>query len=455
MDLFFQAKDPNIPFLFEIREVNLGTPTTTALPFSKVSVDPNQITLSDDGTVATTVTLQSPVYLNGLTEYALVLLSHSTEFKVWTSRFGEADVRSSSRESGQILVTEQPLLGSLFKSQNASVWTPSQYEDLKFNLYVASFASAGNCTFYNPNLPEDISKIEPTGITMVPRQARIGIGTTVNDPDIQLGNRITQRNNEVTGVLVGYAGSATAQMTITNAGVGYTPSAAGQHFSYTGVALTSVTGFGLNATADITVVDGIAIGATINTGGVGYAIGDVLTPISVGTLELGSGMQLSVSTILGQNTLIVDNIQGNYLPSSSNRMEFINGAGITTELNYAAGGDVIALNPINVTSQGDYIKIFQRNHGLYSNVDRVQIRGVSSDMIPSTLATPYDFDATTFLTLEGTSEYAKFEGVGVAGTNPGYIKVNEEIISYTGVNGRTLTGITRGIDNTIVSLTLI
>lgn len=451
VDLFFQAKDSNIPFLFEIREVSLGTPTTTALPFSKVSVDPDQISLSDDGTVATTVTLQSPVYLNGLTEYALVLLSHSTEYKVWTSRFGEADVRSSSRESGQILVTEQPLLGSLFKSQNASVWTPSQYEDLKFNMYVASFASSGNCTFYNPNLPEDVAKIEPTGITMLPRQARIGIGTTVNDPDIQLGNRITQRNNDVSGVLVGYAGSATAQMTITNAGVGYTPSAAGQHFSYAGVALTSVTGFGLNATADITVVDGVAIGATINVGGVGYALGDVLTPISVGTLELGSGMQLSVSTILGQNTLIVDNVQGNYLPSSSNRMEFINGAGITTELNYDAGGDVIALNPINVTSQGDYMKIFQRNHGLYSNVDRVQIKGVSSDVIPSTLATPYDFDATTFLTLEGTGEYAQFEGVGVAGTNPGYIRINEEIISYTGVNGRTLTGITRGIDNTIVA----
>ena len=450
VDLFFQAKDENIPFLFEIREVNLGTPTTTALAFSKVSVDPNLISLSDDATVATTVTLPSPVYLNGLTEYALVLLSHSTEYKVWTSRFGEADVRSSSQEAGQILVTEQPLLGSLFKSQNASVWTPSQYEDLKFNLYVARFASSGNFSFYNPNLPEDVAKIEPTGITMLPRQARIGIGTTVNDPDIQLGNRITQENNDVTGVLVGYAGSATSTMTITNAGVGYTPSAAG-YFTFAGVALTSVTGFGLNATADITVENGVAIGATINVGGVGYAIGDVLTPINVGTLELGSGMQLSVSEILGQNTLIVDNVQGDYLPSSSNKMQFINGAGITTELNYDAGGDVIALNPINVTSQGDYMKIFQRNHGLYSNVDRVQIKGVSSDIIPSTLATPYDFDATTFLTLERTNDYALFEGVGVAGTNPGYIKINDEIISYTGVNGRTLTGITRGIDNTVVA----
>ena len=46
---------------------------------------------------------------------------------------GEIDVSTLGTELGQVLVTQQPTLGSLFKSQNASVWTPSQYEDLKFN----------------------------------------------------------------------------------------------------------------------------------------------------------------------------------------------------------------------------------------------------------------------------------------------------------------------------------
>ena len=40
---------------------------------------------------------------------------------------------------GTRTISTQPTLGSLFKSQNASTWTPSQYEDLKFTLYRAVF----------------------------------------------------------------------------------------------------------------------------------------------------------------------------------------------------------------------------------------------------------------------------------------------------------------------------
>ena len=41
-----------------------------------------------------------------------------------------------------------------------------------------------------------------------------------------------------------------------------------------------------------------------------------------------------------------------------------------------------------------------------------------------------------------------FENIGVGLTNPGYVKIGGEVIKYTGVTGNTLTGITRGIDNT-------
>ena len=45
---------------------------------------------------------------------------------------------------GTRTISTQPTLGSLFKSQNASTWTPSQYEDLKFILYRANFDIANN-----------------------------------------------------------------------------------------------------------------------------------------------------------------------------------------------------------------------------------------------------------------------------------------------------------------------
>jgi hypothetical protein len=450
INVFFQAKDDTVPATFQLRECKLGTPTETVLPFSEIDINPADVTLSNDGSVPYTITLDSPVYLNGGTEYAMVLLSHSVEWKVWISRLGEADVRTIDQEAGQILVTEQPLLGSLFKSQNASVWTPSQYEDLKFEMFRSSFRPSGNVQFFNPNLPSSLSQIDPTGLSMNSREIRVGLGTTVQDSDLVLGNTVKQLNIGATGTLVAFAGSATSNLSITNSGSGYVPASGSQ--SYTGVALTSITGKGLDATANITITNGSATAATINNGGVGYVVGDVLTPVNLGGVNLGSGMQLSVESILGNNTLVLENVQGNFVSNSSYPLYFDNNSGITTELNSTVGGDVIPLSPITTVTNGDYIKVFQRNHGLYSNVDRLNIDGVSSDGAPTTLTQEYPFNSTSFIILEGViTDFATFENIGVGATNPGYIKVGEEIISYTGTNGRTLTGIVRGVDNTTLA----
>jgi len=450
VNVFFQSKDANTPATFQLRECKLGTPTETVLAFSEVDIEPADVTVSDDGSVPYTITLPSPVYLNGGTEYAMVLLSHSVEWRVWISRLGEADVRTVDQEAGQILVTEQPLLGSLFKSQNASVWTPSQYEDLKFEMFRASFSPSGNVQFFNPNLPTSLSQIDPTGLSMNSREIRVGLETTVQDTDLTVGNTVKQLNIGATGTLVAFAGYATSSLSLTNTGSGYVPASGSQ--SYTGVALTSITGKGLNATANITITDGSATAATINNGGVGYVVGDVLTPVNLGGVNLGSGMQLSVNAILGNNTLILDNVQGNFIANASYPLYYDNNSGITTELNSSVGGDVIPVSPINVVTNGDYIKVFQRNHGLYSNVNRLDLAEVASDTIPTGLAQEYSFNSTSFIVLDGgESEFTTFENIGVGATNPGYIKIGDEIISYNGINGRTLTGIVRGVDNTTIA----
>ena len=48
-------------------------------------------------------------------------------------------------------------MGSLFKSQNASTWTASQNEDLKFTLYRATFDNTltGTYTIVNEELTTD------------------------------------------------------------------------------------------------------------------------------------------------------------------------------------------------------------------------------------------------------------------------------------------------------------
>lgn len=450
VDIFFIQKDDNIPVQFEIRETALGTPNERVVPFSYKSIDPQDINLSLDGSVATTITLDSPVYLNPQKEYALVLLSDSTNYQVYISRLGEADISTLGQEAGQVLVTEQPLLGSLFKSQNASVWTPSQFEDLKFRLYAARFVSQGSVSFYNPDLPSDLSQIDPNGLKINSRKIRVGLGTTVVDDDLEFGVTVKQLGIGAEGTLVALGGSATSDLTITNAGVGYTPSAG--RFTYNGIGLTAITGEGVDATANITIENGVAIAATINNGGTNYVIGDVLTPVSIGSQSLGDGIQLSVETLLGNNTLVLDNVQGTFTTNSSYPIFFVTKTGITTELNSSVGGDVVPVSPIVVPEQGNYIKIFQRNHGLYSNVNRVTISDVRSEDVTTTLTVDYNFDESGFISGNNVSfDFETFENISVASTNPGYIKIGEELISYTGVSGNSFTGITRGVDNTVVS----
>lgn len=91
--------------------------------------------VSEDATEPTTIHFDKPIYLEGGKEYAFVVGGNNPGSFVWVARLGQKDVTQ-----GNVIVT-QPNLGSLFKSQNKSTWTPEQYEDLKFDLYRCDFKS--------------------------------------------------------------------------------------------------------------------------------------------------------------------------------------------------------------------------------------------------------------------------------------------------------------------------
>ena len=459
IELFFQSKDTDHPVTVQIRETRLGTPTDMIVPFSTVVLEPNQVAVSEDGTTPTSFVFSSPVYLNPQTEYAIVVLSDVTTYNVWISRFGETDVTTLATEAGSILVTEQPLLGSLFKSQNASVWTPSQYEDLKFVAFRCNFTSNGLVQFFNPNLPVDLEKITKNGISVKSRSMNVGVGTTISNTgntagnDLISGTDLIQVGSDFKGTIVGLAGSATGTISIVNAGIGYTPSS-GQ-FTHTGVALTSITGNGINARADITVNGGVAIAATISSGGSGYNIADVVAPIHgnlVGLGNIGRDMKFSISELLGFNEIEVSNVQGELLYGAANFLRFTTQAGITSDVNVGIGGSVIpiATARVNPADDGLHMKVFQRNHGMYADTNRVTIQNVASDIPATALAAAYSRTSNDSISVGSTGNMADFEGLPVSVTNPGYVKIGNEIISYTGVSGNTLTGITsRGVDGTL------
>ena len=77
---------------------------------------------------------------------------------------------------------------------------------------------------------------------------------------------------------------------IINAGLGYTP--ASGNFQFNGVDLVTVTGNGRGAKADVYIQNGVAIAATVGTGGSGYQVGDVFTVSTIGLSSVGQNMKI-------------------------------------------------------------------------------------------------------------------------------------------------------------------
>ncbi len=134
IDLYFHSKDPNIPIWVEIRNVIAGAPGQRVLPHSRKVLEPDSVNLdAENGNIPTSFIFDSPVYVQEGQEYAIVVMTKSQDYRIWTAQQGELDVLTGG------VISTQPALGVLYKSSNDSAWTPVQNEDLKFTLFKASF----------------------------------------------------------------------------------------------------------------------------------------------------------------------------------------------------------------------------------------------------------------------------------------------------------------------------
>ena len=452
VDLYFGSKDEFLPVAVQLRTMKLGVPTTEIIPFGEVILDPDEVNVSDDASVVTTVNFPSPVYLTGGQSYAIVLLSNSNDYTAWISRMGEVDVQTKDKpESEQVIVSSQPTLGSLFKSQNGETWNASQYEDLKFTLYKARFREGltGSVNFVNPPLvtnSDDVVPLLKDSLSINSNKIRIGFNTTITDTGITVGNIITQDGSNATGRFAGAAGTATGNLTITNAGVGYTPSSGSETYNH--VPMVTQTGSGRNGTLNMTITNGVAVAATVVNGGTGYVIGDVVGVSTVGLTSLGKDIKFSIASLTGINEYVLDNVQGDFVTGVGKTIRYTTSAGIVT-LNHTPGGNVwLSGDPVTV-NDGLHIKVNQKNHGMYSQVGNVvTFSDIQSDVPSTQLAADYDSTSTGSIIVDDGTNFAEFEGVGVGSTNLGYVKVGSEILSYSGVVNNTLTGVTRGVDST-------
>ena len=466
VDVFMQTKDEELPLTLQVRTVETGLPTSKILPFSVVTLDPSEVNVSEDASIPTTFTFESPIYLTGEQEYALVLVTPAENYNCWISRMGEVDISTANLpDEQQVLISQQPYLGSLFKSQNGTTWDPSQYEDMKFTIRRAVFNTEPSVArFFNSELStgnDEVPTLPPNPITSLSKKAIVGLGVTIPDTaGLVPGVTISQFGNlNASATLVNIAGVAATEASVINPGVGYTPSSG--FLVYTDIPLVTETGEGSGAIANVVVNNGEVGFVTItNGGGKNYAQGDTL---GIGTLGLGngSGALVSVGVITERNSIIIDNIQGSFVTgvgtvgfnngSQVLGLDGTTGIGTTVEGNIGSGVTISSFD-VDSTNDGLHFKVNHRAHGLHAFNNLVKISNVQSDVPETKLSADYDNDATADISVVSSSNFATFEGVGVGTTNYGYAIIGDEILSYTGVANGSITGVTtRGIDNTVQS----
>ena len=321
-------------------------------------------------------------------------------------------------------------------------------------LIEAEFVNNGSFEIYSPRLNtgnKQIAKLLPNPISLTSRSVRIGIGSTLQDEVLTLGNTVLQNGNTASGNYIGNAGIATGSLNIINAGIGFTPNSGA--LTYNAVELTNITSSGRNAKADITVTNGQVIAATISefsaaSGGQGYVVGDVLGISTIGNNNLGRNLRLSLVSIANTNEIILDNVQGDFITGVGHSLHFVNNNGITSALNYATGGNVLVDGINNVISDGVHFTVNHKNHGMYFADNRVKISDVESDILPVKLAAALDATSTSSISVDATTGFDTFENVGVGTTNLGYLRIGEEIVSYDSASGTSINITERGIDST-------
>ncbi len=463
VDLYFAKVDSgNSPVTVEVRTMQLGTPTLTRIG-EAVTIRPNDTlpsgkklkeSTSTDASIATTVVFPYPIYLAPDEEYAIVLLAPESDgYEVFIAQMGEKTKNQQSLSSSGLSEQEsatyskQFAIGSIFKSQNGSIWTADQNQDLKFKLYKAQFKPTGTAFFYNPPINTQTTntffgKLQSNSLVVYPRKIKIGItSTSTGDAvfnNLTVGRKVSESTKTYNyGFVEGLGGPAGA-VNVTSGGNNYSNTTGAQTFNIVG------NGAGLLLNITSTSTNGAITSVSVNSNGSGYKAGDVVGILTSSVSgSTGNGAIITIGSVSQYDTLYLTNVQGDNFTTLSSLQYFDNGGNRQSSS--------LTVNNSTTTDQlyqGNYIKVSHFGHNMYSTANRVALNGVESDLAPQSLIS--DFNANSQqVSIASTIGFDTFEGVAVSASNPGYIKIGAEIVSYTGVSNGTLTGLSREVDSTI------
>ena len=105
--------------------------------------------------------------------------------------------------------------------------------------------------------------------------------------------------------------------------------------------------------------------------------------------------------------------------------------------------------PTYTTSQRR-VTIQHSHHGMHDTDNNVVITGVTSEVSPTYLTSSISASDTTIQVNDATAFHTIINGANVGSLNLGYIKIEDEIMSYTGISGtgKTITVNERGLAGT-------
>ena len=445
VDLYFGNKDPNEKVVVEVRTVELGTPTTQVVAdYARVTLDPSQVNTSRTAEVATKVTFPSPVYLEPATEYAIVILAPTTNnYEAWIAQMGERTVNTQSLPDAEsVMVTRQYVGGSLFKSQNGSIWTASQFEDLKFKLYKAEFTTnPGTVYFYNSPLgtkTNQIPRLDSNPVRTLPRKLRVThAATAAASTWNNIGNKLAEGAADgPTGIIEDVGGAINAG-SVTNGGSGYV------NGTYNNVQVYAVSGQGSSATVNATISGGILASFAVNASGGGYRVGDVIgiTTGGLGNAKSGQGAEITITSLANNDTLYLSDVHGEEFTTGQN-LAFFNGSTRVALTTAVASSTVVG-----DLYQGNVLEVEQYNHGMTVDTNVVTLADIEPDAAPILLTNALDI-GDQVISVANTAPFVNFNGIS---TTQGYVKINNEIIFYSSVGtGNNQLGIgTRGVEGTV------
>ena len=191
IQIFFASKDPSVGVEVFIVECENGYPGQTVVPFSRVFVPSSEVELITKDEIAngtltpTTFKFPVPIQLQGLTEYAFIVIAPSYNYEIYTSTLGKADIRTGMG------IREQPYVGSMFKSQNLKTWTPEPLSDVTFRLYQYQFPTGIECKA-DFALDDLVSRNTGMGTTL-PESDQSGEGSTefaANSMTVSIGSYV-------------------------------------------------------------------------------------------------------------------------------------------------------------------------------------------------------------------------------------------------------------------------